>query len=186
MPSLICWIAIYPLVSIICDIQLGPGCFLCTLGKNYCFVLRINFIVSKQDYEVKEKIYSHTGDEILYLGMKLNCTIYKCNHLKVNKKGSSPYIQTDAKKNWIERSACLNYIMYKKCTSYSTLLCDFSVIDHRWRQNVARTTKKWYKAQLSTSLVFLPHFDIFWYLLLNRPMAIGNLIILYKIVAKYH
>lgn len=175
MPSLICWIAIYPLVSIICDIQLGPGCFLCTRGKNYCFVLRINFIVSKQDYEVKKNINSHTGDEILYLGMKLNCTIYKCK----NKKGSSPYIQTDAKKIWMERSACLNYIMYKKSTSYSTLLCDFSVIDHRWRQ-------KWYKAQLSTSLMFLPHFDIFWNLLLNRPMAIGNLIVLYKIVAKYH
>ena len=83
MPSLICWIAIYPLVSIICNIQLGPGCFLCTRGKNYCFVLRINFIVSKQDYEVKKNINSHTGDEILYLGMKLKCTIYKCKKKKV-------------------------------------------------------------------------------------------------------
>ena len=42
----------------------------------------------------KKNINSHTGDEILYLGMKLKCTIYKCK----KKKGSSPYIQTDAKK----------------------------------------------------------------------------------------
>ena len=60
------------------------------------------------------------------------------------------------------------------------LPCVCSVIDHRWRQNVVRT-KKWHtRRQPSVSLMFLPHFDVFCDLLLNRRTATWNLFVLYN------
>ena len=44
-----------------------------------------------------------------------------------------------------------------------------SVIDHRWRQNVL---------EVSVSLMFLPHFDVFCDILLNRPTTTWNLFVL--------
>ena len=66
------------------------------------------------------------------------------------------------------------------------LLFVCSVIDHRWRQNMVRT-KKWHtRRQLSVSLMFLPHSDVFCDLLLNRRTATWNLFVLYNKQANYH
>ena len=45
----------------------------------------------------------------------------------------------------------------------------YSVIDHRGRQNVL---------EVSVSLMFLPHFDVFCDLLLKRPTTTWNLFVL--------
>ena len=42
-----------------------------------------------------------------------------------------------------------------------------------------------HEAQLSVSLIFLPHFDIICDLLLNRSMATWNLFVLYNKKLKY-
>ena len=53
------------------------------------------------------------------------------------------------------------------------LQCNFSVIDHRWRQNGVKT-KKWHMSH-NWACLFIPHFDIFCDLLLIKPMATWNL-----------
>ena len=66
------------------------------------------------------------------------------------------------------------------------LPCVCSVIDHRWRENVVRT-KKWHtRRKPSVSLMFLPHFDVFCDLLLNRRMATWNLFVSYNKETNYH
>ena len=53
------------------------------------------------------------------------------------------------------------------------------VIGHRRHQNVVRT-KGWQTSCLvSLSLMFLPHFDVFCDLLLNRPMVTWSLFVLH-------
>ena len=62
----------------------------------------------------------------------------------------------------------------------SMLPCVCLVIDHRWRLNVVRT-KKWHtRRQPSLSLMFLPYFDVFCDLLLNRRTVTWNPFCLYK------
>ena len=66
------------------------------------------------------------------------------------------------------------------------LLYVCSVIDHRRHQNVVRT-KKWHtRRKPSVSLTFLPHFDIFCDLKLNRRMETWNLFVLYNNEPNYN
>ena len=60
----------------------------------------------------------------------------------------------------------------------SNLTCVCSVIDHRGRQNVARTSVTLGCASCAT-LLFLPHFDVIFNLLLNRRTATWNLFVKY-------
>ena len=65
------------------------------------------------------------------------------------------------------------------------LPCVCSVVDHRWRKNVV-ITKKWHtRWKSSVSLMFLPHFDVFCDLLLNRRRATLNLFVLYNKETNY-
>ena len=52
----------------------------------------------------------------------------------------------------------------------SMLPCIYSVIDHRWSQNVVRTKRGAHKLQPGVSLMFLSQFYVICDLLLNRPM----------------
>ena len=55
-------------------------------------------------------------------------------------------------------------------------LCVCSVIDHRGHQNVVRTSVTLSCASCAT-ILFLPHFDVIYDLLLNRHMATWNLFV---------
>ena len=55
-----------------------------------------------------------------------------------------------------------------------------SVIDHRRRQNVVRTSVTHSAIASCATLMFLPHFDFFCDLLLNRRTATWNLFVLYN------
>jgi len=56
------------------------------------------------------------------------------------------------------------------------LLCVCSVMDHRGCQHVARTSG----IALSTTFLFLPHFDVIHDLLLNRCTATWNIFVKQK------
>ena len=61
------------------------------------------------------------------------------------------------------------------------LPCVCSVIDHRGRQNVVRTSVTHSAAPRRVPLLlFLPHFDVIRDLLLNRRTATWNLFVLYN------
>ena len=60
------------------------------------------------------------------------------------------------------------------------LPCICSVIDHRRRQNVVRTSVTHSAIASCATFLFLPHFDVFCDLLLNRPTATWNLFVLYN------
>ena len=60
----------------------------------------------------------------------------------------------------------------------SKLQCVCSVIDHRGRQNVVRTSVT-HSATPRVPLLFLPHLDVICDLLLNRRMATWNLFVKY-------
>ena len=78
---------------------------------------------------------------------------------------------------WAKAGFCvmLKYFEIKKAFRYSIkqidsmLPCICSVINHRRRQNVVRTSV--------THFLFLPHFDVICDLLLNRYTATGNLFV---------
>ena len=57
----------------------------------------------------------------------------------------------------------------------SMLPCVCSVIDHRGRQNVVKTSVT-HISDTHASL-FLPHFDVIWDLILNRCTATWNLFV---------
>ena len=59
----------------------------------------------------------------------------------------------------------------------STLLCVCSVIDHRRRQNVVRTSVTHSAIASCATFLFLPHFDVICDLLLNRRRATWNLFV---------
>ena len=59
----------------------------------------------------------------------------------------------------------------------SILLWVCSVIDHRWRQNVVKTSVTHSACGSCVTSLFLPHFDIICDLLLNRCMATWNLFV---------
>ena len=61
--------------------------------------------------------------------------------------------------------------LFKK--SDSMLPCVCSVIDHSWCQNVVKNKEVAHESRASVSLMFLPHFDFFCDLLLNRIYIIG-------------
>ena len=52
-----------------------------------------------------------------------------------------------------------------------------SVIDHRRRQNVVRTSVTYSAIVLCATYLFLPHFDVICDLLLNRRTATWNLFV---------
>ena len=54
------------------------------------------------------------------------------------------------------------------------LPCICSVIDHRWRQNVVRTSVTHSAIASCATFLFLPHFDVICDLLLNRCTATWN------------
>ena len=62
----------------------------------------------------------------------------------------------------------------------SMLPCVCSVIDHRGRQNVVRTSVTHSAAPRVPLLLFLPHFDVICDLLLNKRTATWNLFVKYK------
>ena len=53
----------------------------------------------------------------------------------------------------------------------SMLPCVCSVVDHRGRQNVVRTSVIHSDTPVVPLFLFLPHFDVIWDLLLNRRTA---------------
>ena len=57
-----------------------------------------------------------------------------------------------------------------------------SVIDHRRRQNVVRTSVTHSAIASCATFLFLPHFDVICYLLLNRRTATWNLFVKYIIL----
>ena len=59
----------------------------------------------------------------------------------------------------------------------SMLLSACSVIDHRRRQNVVRTSLTHSTIAMCATFLFLPHFDVFCDLLLNRSKATWNLFV---------
>ena len=59
----------------------------------------------------------------------------------------------------------------------SMLPCVCSVIDHRGRQNVVRTSVTHSAAPRVPFFLFLPHFDVICDLLLNRRTATWNLFV---------
>ena len=59
----------------------------------------------------------------------------------------------------------------------SMLLCVCSVIDHRRRQNVVRTSVTHSAIASCATFLFLPHFDVICDLLLNRRTATWNLFV---------
>jgi len=66
----------------------------------------------------------------------------------------------------------------------SMLPCVCSVIDHRRRQNVVRTTVTHSAIASCATFLFLPHFDVICDLLLNRRTATWNLIVNLTITAE--
>ena len=70
----------------------------------------------------------------------------------------------------------------------SMLLCVCSVIDHRRRQNVVRTSVTHLGIAPCATVLFLPHFDIICDLLLDRCTATWNLFVNlnmpYKLIMK--
>ena len=83
----------------------------------------------------------------------------------------------------------LKYFETKKAFRYYTkqidskLPCVCSVIDHRRRQNVVRTSVIGYAS--SATFLFLPHLDLICDLLLNRRTATWNLFVKYITAIKY-
>ena len=59
----------------------------------------------------------------------------------------------------------------------SMLLCVCSVIDHRRRQNVVRTSVTHSAIALCATFLFLPHFDVICDLLLNRRTVAWTLFV---------
>ena len=59
----------------------------------------------------------------------------------------------------------------------SMLPCICSVIDHRRRQNFVRTSEPHSPRDSYATFLFLPHFDVICYLLLNRRTATWNLFV---------
>ena len=62
----------------------------------------------------------------------------------------------------------------------SILPCVCSVIDHRGRQNVVRTSVKHSAIALCVTFLFLPYFDVICDLLLNRRTATWTLFLLHN------
>ena len=54
-----------------------------------------------------------------------------------------------------------------KCFVFARLVCVYSVIDHRRRQNVLRTSTAHSAIASCTMFLFLPHFDVISDQLLN-------------------
>ena len=69
---------------------------------------------------------------------------------------------------------CSLFLYYIKQIDFM-LPCICSVIDHRRRQNVVRTSVTHSAIALCATFLFLPHFDVICDLLLNRRMATWNL-----------
>ena len=70
-----------------------------------------------------------------------------------------------------------NLLTFSACSRFHVTVLLFSI---SWLQNVARAKKWCVSRYVSMSLMFLPHFDVFFDLLLNRHMAAWNLFVLYK------
>ena len=64
------------------------------------------------------------------------------------------------------------------------LPCVCSVIDHRRRQNVVRTSVTHSAIASCATFLFLPHFDVICDLLLNRRTATWNLLVNLTLSAK--
>ena len=72
---------------------------------------------------------------------------------------------------------CSNLFSYYIKQIDSMLLCVCSVIDHRRRQNVVRTSVTHSAIASCATFLFLPHFDIICDLLLNTCTATWNLFV---------
>ena len=68
----------------------------------------------------------------------------------------------------------LNFSLYCTKQMDSTLPCVCSVIDHSRHQNVVRMSVTHSPNGLCATCLFLPHFDVICYLLLNRCTATWN------------
>ena len=73
---------------------------------------------------------------------------------------------------------CSNLFRYYIMKQIDSLLpCVCSVIDHRRRQNVVRTSVTHLGYASSATFLFLPHFNVICDLLLNRRTATWNLFV---------
>jgi len=94
---------------------------------------------------------------------------------RVGKAQLSSYVERFwNKKNYFIFSSLFHY--YIKQIDFM-LLCVCSVIDHRRRQNVLRTSATHLVIALCATFLFLPHFDVVCDLLLNRRTATWNLFV---------
>ena len=66
------------------------------------------------------------------------------------------------------------------------LPCVCSVIDHRRRQNVVRTSVTHSAIASCATFLFLPHFDVICDLLLNRRTATWNLFVNLTLTSLQH
>ena len=96
---------------------------------------------------------------------KLGCRKHRFGHHEVNY--DSTFLKARSNKILVSN---LIYCMPK-------LSCVCSVIDHRRRQNVVRTSVTQSALTSSATFFFLPHFDVKCNLLLNRRVATWNLFV---------
>ena len=94
---------------------------------------------------------------------------------KVGKGGKKAGFRVMLKSFEINKSfTCSNLFCYHIKQVDSMLPCACSVIDHRRRQNVARTSVTQSAITLHAAFLFLPHFDVICDLLLNRCTVTWN------------
>ena len=93
---------------------------------------------------------------------------------KVGKGRLSSYVE----RFWnIQSFICSSLFLYYIKQIDSMLPCVCSVIDHRGRQNVVRTSVTHSAIASCATFLFLPHFDVICDLLLNRRTATWNLFV---------
>ena len=80
----------------------------------------------------------------------------------------------------IEKFFCGSLFLYYMKQIDSMLPCVCSVIDHRRRQNVVRTSLTHSAIASCATFLFLPHFDVICGLLLNRRTTTLNLCVKYE------
>ena len=96
---------------------------------------------------------------------------------RVRQSGQRPAFDLWQKKN--EKSfICSSLFLYHYIKQIDSMLpCVCSVIDHRRRQNVVRTSVTHSAIASCATFLFLPHFDVICDLLLNRRTATWNLFV---------
>ena len=91
--------------------------------------------------------------------------LHQMAFFRVRQSGQRPALDLWRKKN--EKSCSSLFLYYYIKQMYSMFPCVCSVIDHRRRQNVVRTSVTQSAIASCATFLFLPHFDIIYDVLLN-------------------